>query len=437
MAEIRPFRGLVYNGGKISGGYESVMAPPYDVIPEAMREELYGQNEHNVIRLILGKSFEGDDQQNNQYTRAREFFNKWQDEKILVKDDKESFYVYQQEYGYRGRKYNRLGFFGLMKIEEEGEQTVLPHEHTLAKPKEDRMNLIKQVESNLSPIFTLYEDATRAVMETIKKETESSRPVIDIEVDGETHRLWRLSDEESIKTIISGMDGKKVFIADGHHRYEVARKYRDMRRQQDGYDGDADFIMMYFTDLEDTDNLTIMATHRAVKKMPTQDENEIKDSLSGYFDITECRDLAELMEKLDAEAYQIHRFGFFGGSKYLFMRPKSESGLKDIIQGDRAEAWKELDVSAFHAAVLEKILNADNIEGNITYLRDPEEAEALVKDGSHMAAFLLNPTRVKQLRDVAELGEMMPQKSTYFYPKLLTGLVINKFAVEKNAKVSS
>ncbi|MFC1644103.1 DUF1015 domain-containing protein [Candidatus Omnitrophota bacterium] len=429
MTEIRPFRGLLYDKSKTGGDYANVMAPPYDVISKNMQDELYEKNAHNIVRLILGKDAAGGSPENNKYTRARRFLDEWQQEGALRRDDTDSFYIYLQEYGYKGEKHRRIGFIGIMKIGETGKDTVLPHEHTLAKPKEDRMNLIKQVQSNLSPIFTLYDDKDGIVRSILEGSVGTASPLIDIDVDGEKHKLWRLSDKESIEGITSRMADKKVFIADGHHRYEVARAYRDMRRQQDGYDGSADYIMMYFTDMGEDNDLTVMATHRVIKVMPRADDGEFIGMLGEHFDVTECGELSGLMERLDKSFAQDQAFGFFDGKNYIFMKTKDKNSLRGFVKEDKTEQWKQLDVSVLHSVVLDGILSVASAEGNITYVREPEKAETLVRDGSHMAAFFLNPTRVGQLKAVAECGEMMPQKSTYFYPKLLSGLVIHRFGV--------
>ncbi|MGB2601791.1 MAG: DUF1015 domain-containing protein [Candidatus Omnitrophota bacterium] len=431
MAEIRPFKGILYNSAKISGDYSKVVAPPYDVISEEERDELYEKSPYNIIRLILGKAIEGDNETVNKYTRAKGLFNEWQEEGILATDEVESFYAYLQEYEYKGRKCGRIGFMGLMKIGESGGDALLPHEYTLAKPKEDRMNLMKQVESNLSPIFSLYDDPEGKLKEVLEKVADESDPVIDVTVSGQRHVIWRLSDSSAIGEIVSWLDGKNLFIADGHHRYEVAKMYRDMRRKEEGYDGSADYIMMYFTDMSDSDNLTVMGTHRVVKVMPTSNDDEVALKMQEYFDVIEYSTLQELMDALENQMEEGNAFGFFGGNKYLLMKPKDREALLALIKGDKTNDWKSLDVSVLHSAVYESILSVSGEEGNITYVKMPEEAEKLIKSGSHTAAFFLNPTRVAQMKAVAEHREMMPQKSTYFYPKLLTGLVINKFEESK------
>ena len=431
MAEIRPFKGVLYNGEKISGDYSKVVAPPYDFISEKERDELYEKSPYNIIRLILGKALEGDNETVNKYTRAKDLFNEWQEEGILAADDAEALYVYLQEYEYKGRKCRRIGFTGLLKIGETGKDALLPHEYTLAKPKEDRMNLMKQVESNLSPIFSLYDDPEGALKEVLEKAADQSDPVIDVTVSGQRHVIWRLSDGDAINKIVSWLEGRNLFIADGHHRYEVAKMYRDLRRKEEGYDGSADYIMMYFTDMSDPDNLTVMGTHRVIKVMPTSSDDEVIEKVQEYFNVVECPSLQDLMDALEKEMEEGNAFGFFGGSKYLLMKPRDKAALLGPIEGDKTEDWKGLDVSVLHSAVFGRILSVSSEEGNITYVKMPEEAEKLVKSGSHAAAFLLNPTRVEQMKAVAEHREMMPQKSTYFYPKLLTGLVINKFEETK------
>ncbi len=430
MAEIKPFRGFTYNTDRIKGALDRVVAPPYDVIPDEMRDELYARSPYNIIRIILGRSLPGDDERNNKYTRAKDFLNKWQDEEILVKDERESFYVYLQEYDLEGKKLSRLGFIALMKIEEYEGSIILPHEHTLAKPKEDRTCLIEQVKGNMSPIFSLFdEDDDRQMMTMLRKITKTSPPFVDIYFDNERNALWRLSEADAIKKIQERMADKKIFIADGHHRYEVARKYREKLKSEKDYDGRADHIMMYFTDIAEPDNLTVMATHRVIKKMDASDDAKLIREFSKFFKVSPCDDLHSLKDKME-ESFRRkegNTFGFFGGGKYLLLISRADRHLGELIEDKRSDEWKALDVAVLHSVVFSKVLSVNGAEGNITYVRDAEKAELMVKDGSHMAAFFMNPTRLDQLKAVAELGEMMPQKSTYFYPKLLTGLVMHKF----------
>ena len=330
-------------------------------------------------------------------------------------------------------------FFGALKIDENPKDTVLPHEYTLSKPKEDRLNLIKEVKGNLSPIFTLFSDSSHIVGDLLKKCTYESDPFIDITIDGVSHRMWRLIDEKSIRIISDQLESKKVFIADGHHRYEVATSYRNMRREEDGYDGSADHIMMYFADMGEGNNLTIFPTHRVLKDIPVSSDEDFINKVQDYFEASEYGDLSALLKGLDKAFNEDKQaFGYFGGNKYILIVSKNKEKLLSLVSDDKSLEWKKLDVSVLHSAILGNLLSAGGKEGSITYVKDASEGEELVKSGSHKAAFFLNPTKVKQMKAVAELGEMMPQKSTYFYPKLLTGLVMNKFKEsEKRSKAHS
>lgn len=424
MAEVRPFRALRYNGEKIKD-FSCVMAPPYDVISEEMQEELYSKDPHNIIRLILGKDLEGDNAEGNKYTRAKSFMDEWIKDGVLLKEEEEAFYIYEQEYDIKGQKYRRRGFLGLMRIE--GEEMVVPHEKTHSKPKEDRLNLIQKVESNLSPIFTLYDDEGRVVKEVLYKAVSSEEAIIDIVIGEVRHKLWRLSDPVSVEKIRLAMKDKKVFIADGHHRYEVARTYRDLKRKEDSYDGRADNVLMFFADMLDADNLTVLATHRVLKDISGLSEEKIIEKLSVNFELTECASLEDLMEKLEENSHKPYFYGFFGGTKYIMLQARKTEALKEMMDESKKDEWKELDVSLLHSALLDNILALKDKEGNITYVKEPGEGVSLVEEGSHSCVFFLNPTKLNQLKNIAEAGEVMPQKSTFFYPKLLTGLVINKF----------
>jgi uncharacterized protein (DUF1015 family) len=426
MAEIVPFKGVLYNSENINNDYAGVCAPPYDVISTEEQDQLYNKSEHNIIRLILGKSSAADNDDDNKYIRAEQDMSEWLSKDILSYDGEEAYYVYMQEYKVDGVDYRRVGFLGLMKIEQSEGDEVLPHERTLAKPKQDRMNLIKRVKSNLSPIFTLFSDTSGKISEILETTVSGSDPIIDIDLADGRHMLWRLVDINKIQTVSDIMSDKKVFIADGHHRYTVARNYRDIMKENADYDGNADYIMMYFADMTSDKNLTVMATHRVLKTMPDAAIEHVSDRLKGAFDLEICDSLEVLMSKLDNNMDK-HAFGFYGGDRYLFIKAEKGDNICKAIAGDKSDAWKELDASILHEYIYKQLLGIIPEEGGITYVKSPEDGVRLVSDGSHKGAFFMNPTRVDQLKAVAETGDMMPQKSTYFYPKLLTGLVIHKF----------
>jgi uncharacterized protein (DUF1015 family) len=429
MAEVKPFKGILYNRENIHGDYSSVCAPPYDVISASMQDDLYRRSEFNVIRLILGKKQTNDTPESNWYTRAGKTLNEWIDRSILAKDKDEAFYIYVQEYTFEGEKKRRLGFIGLMEIVDPATKKIFPHENTLAKPKEDRMEVIKKVKGNMSPVFGLFTDEGGKVTGILEEFISANPSVIDATVEGERNRLWRLSDKRSVEAVSSLMKDKSVYIADGHHRYEVARKYRDMMRKEPGYDGSADSVMMYFSDMGSANDLTIMPTHRVVKKTGLSEDDVVKKLRgSSLFNVTQTRNLSEMIKKMKELSLKSHSFGFFGGKKYFVIEPKDNNDISGMIDEKKSREWKSLDVSILHFVIFKKELDVKSEEGNITYVKTPEEAEKLVKDGTHEGAFFLNPTKVKEMKAVAEHGDMMPQKSTYFYPKLLTGLVMHKFS---------
>jgi uncharacterized protein (DUF1015 family) len=419
MPKIEPFRGMLYNAKKVN--IAKVVAPPYDIISPEMQNELYAADEHNIVRLILGKDEPGDSEANNKYIRAKKFFNKWIKEDALTQDEAPAIYVYEEEYSIAGRKKSQLGFIGLMKIEDSSRSSVRPHENTFAKPKQDRLNLIRQVRANLSCVFTLFDDKGGAVGDILGS-TAKKKPLFNFIYDDVRHKLWRLDDKKLIGRIQKAMAKKEIFIADGHHRYEVAVEYS--RESGCGY------VMMYFTPISEK-GLTILATHRLVRNI-YMDPALFIEKLKAYFSVTPQASLKGLLKKMAAAKKNEYLFGVYlrNGGSYL-LKLKKPGALSSIIKENRAGAWKKLDVSVLHGVIFNNILalkDKARDEDNIVYTRDPEFAVKEMKRGMFDAAFLLNPTRVGQVREIAAIGERMPHKSTYFYPKLVTGLVINKHA---------
>lgn len=426
MACIRPFNGTRYDTQK-AGAYETLVAPPYDVISEAMRDELYQKNEHNIIRLILGKEGTEDSEADNKYTRAKDHLAKWIKDGVLVTEPSRGLYVHEQRYEHNGRDLKRVGFIALVKIDDGQEQNVMPHESTLSKPKADRLSLIGKVEANLSPIFSVFDDSDTGIIERLKSQIELRCPRIDFSLNGERALLWDVTDSEVIEEVARRIKGKKLFIADGHHRYEVAKAYRDELRKRPDYDGRADYVMMYLTDLSEANDLTVMATHRVVRSGIPAGTVSFEEYLADLFDFIVCPGLEDLMDRVENTDDSVHAFGCFFDGRYIYLKPKENSKMRELLSEEKDEPGKILDVSFLHSAILEKFFPAGENENNITYVREASEAVDLVKSGSHGIAFLLKATPVQQMKSVAEAGEMMPQKSTYFYPKLFTGLVIHKF----------
>jgi uncharacterized protein (DUF1015 family) len=434
MPNIEPFRGVLYNPKNIK--ISKVVAPPYDVIPPDMQNALYREDKHNIIRIILGKEEIGDSDLNNKYTRAAQFFNNWLKEKVLVQDETPAVYIYSQEYLQGGRKKIGWGFLARMEIEDPKKNRVLPHENTFAKPKQDRLNLIRQVKANLSPVFTLFED-DHGKIERLLKNIFRKKPLFDVKKDGVRNKFWRVDDKEIIKKIAAGMRDKDIFIADGHHRFEVARMYREEmqnkaqspkpKAQSSGKAG-YNYVMMYFAPLDEK-GLTILATHRLLKGIDI-DVDELLGKLKEYFDIKTVKDEKQLFKKMSPAKKNEYVFGVcFKNRPFYLLKLKKGIDIDNVIKDNRSKEWKRLDVSILHGIIFDNIMDLqDKIshEEGVVYTRDPNYAISEVKKGNCTAVFFLNPTKVDQVRDIAKIGDKMPHKSTYFYPKLLSGLVINK-----------
>ncbi|MFH1594060.1 MAG: DUF1015 domain-containing protein [Candidatus Omnitrophota bacterium] len=426
MATIEPFRGILYNKKIVD--ISSVVTPPYDVISPSMQNCFYSMDPYNIVRLILSKAESGDSPKRNRHKRAKAFMDSWLKEKVLIKDDRPSIYVYAQSYLHKSKKRTRLGFISLMKIEQPKESGVLPHEHTLDKPKVDRLNLIRETRANLSSIFSLYYDGKNIISKALKSAINAKMPYFELERDGVVHKLWRLDDKRIIKIVVSQMKDKKVFIADGHHRYEAALLYRNKMRKTRAFKRSMGYVMMYFANLSGRGDLTILSTHRAIKGIRHFSEDSVRSQLEKYFHVKDVRSMKEVMRSLESGRAGGHRFGMYTGKgRFSILTLRKACHPDRIIGAVKTKALKRLDVTILHDIVINEILAVKKPENNIKYIRDEADAVKVVDKGSYQLTFFLKPTDVMDMKAVAEKGEMMPQKSTYFYPKLLTGLVINKF----------
>ncbi len=419
MAEIRPFRALRFDTEK-AGKIEELVCPPYDIISEVQRQGYLEENENNIIRLELPKGEEP-------YKTAGEVLKKWLDSGILKQDSEEAVYIYEEEFSINGI---HAKFKGCIVIEEFSKGVVLPHEETLSKAKEDRFNLMKATNCNFSQIYSLYMDSEHKIINRLDKLSEC-KPEIEL-TDGDevTHRLWIVTDKEEIKAVCEDFADKKLYIADGHHRYETALNYRNYCRENGIGDGGEDYVMMMLVDMEH-DGLVVLPTHRLVRDLASFDKEKILSDCREYFEVTEESDVNKAESKLK-ELYDEGKkaFAFYsGGNGYDLLVLRDENVIAELLP-EKSKASQGLDVTVLHTLVLEKIfgIDAENMakQINLTYTRLFDEAVESVKTGKAQCSFILNPTRVTEIRDVAAAGEKMPQKSTYFYPKLITGLVMNK-----------
>jgi len=426
VPSIKPFRGVIYNRSKIKD-IAAVIAPPYDIIPKSMQEDLYKRDHFNFVRLELGKIKKTDNVSDNRYTRSRALFESWIKKDILVRDERDALYIYSQEYKDRGKPLTRVGFLGLMEFGGGYSDEVLPHENTLKAPKEDRLALMREVKANLSPIFVLFDDSSRTITPYLKAYISRKQPFINIEWDGERHKVYRLDDPSGIRKVIDGMRKTRLFIADGHHRFETAKNFaRELAASNapQTLKDNAGSLMVYFVE-SDEKMLTVLPAHRLVKDAGTLDAAGIKERLSDEFFIEKIATLPAMMKRLAALTGK-YAFGMYlGRGAYYILRLKDPKESDRVIKNKPRE-WKRLDVSILHIFIFQHILGIRDTDDNIEFVKDPSETALLVDKGSGAAAFFLNPTRPSQVKKIAKLGERMPRKATYFYPKQLSGLVVNK-----------
>ncbi len=418
MAEIIPFRGLLYNVEKVSG--DGVLAPPYDIISPAYRKRLYGRSPYNIVRIDFGEELPGDDETNNRYARAKAFLSAWQREGILIRSEHPSFYIYEMTYRTDGGTKRLAGILGLVRLEELGKGSIYPHECTYSKPKQDRLNLMKYCGANISPIFSLYKSGEKNISGILSSIISDNPPYMEArDDDGALHRLWQCDDPGKNETIVREMADKPVFIADGHHRYETAYEFhREMSGQMKHVSGmqPHDYVLMFLVNMID-EGLTILPTHRLIKDMP----EDIIQSLSKYFEMEPVEGDFDIAQRLSGRK---RSFGFFqeGKDKWHILTYKG---------GDLSEVsphLRDIDVFILHELIIKKIFHTTDIG----YEMDVREALDKVRRGEFNSAFFLNPTRVEDVETAALSSMRMPPKSTYFYPKLLTGLVLNKWETLKD-----
>lgn len=426
MAELKPFAALRFQTGK-AGQIDELTCPPYDIISEQQRLAYIAKNEHNVVRLELPK---GDDP----YKEAGETLRAWLDEGVLKTDDHKGIYIYEEEFEAKGRAYRVKGFITLVKLEEFSAGVVLPHEETLSKAKTDRFNLMDATGCNFSQIYSLYMDEERQTGRLIDALSNRAADICFTDAEGVTHRLWCVYDEAAIAKIGAQFAARKLYIADGHHRYETALNFSKHLKEQGVVDDGshaANYVMMMLVDL-DHDGLVVFPTHRMVCGLPSFDPEALLEACKEHFDVSAQTGLEKMESTLD-ELYQQGKkaFGLYtGGGDWTLLVLRDLSILEGLVPGG-SEALCGLDVTVLHTLILENLLGIDKQnmaeQRNLKYTRSLSEALESVQSGRANCSFLLNPTRVSEIKDVAAAGEKMPQKSTYFYPKLITGLVMNKF----------
>lgn len=439
MADIAPLKPLRYDLAKLasSGGLASVVAPPYDVISPEQRMELASRNPYNVVKLILPDG-EGD----TKYAHARDLFFAWRTEGVLVRDEEPAFYRYDQTFTPPGggKKIRRRGFLGLVKIVPLDKGIVLPHERTLSGPKEDRLKLFRSTKTNFSPGFLLYRDAKRALDQALEIANELAS--FDTP-DGITHSVAKIVDKEAIRAIVEGVKASSLLIADGHHRYETAVAYKKEAEAAAGANGALDplaepnYFLEFFCNGDDPD-LMVFPTHRHVHSLSRFDFAELVKGASEMFDVTMLPPGASAEVYTDALAKEREQavVACAGDGRAALFKLKKDFDLsRHPILGKRVAPLRRTDVALLHMGLLEPVLGItpemQAAKSNIWYPQDAAAALRDLKSGKGQVLFLMNGTPVSDVREVAEAGEVMPQKSTFFYPKVLTGLCIHTLETDR------
>lgn len=438
MATIIPFKGLRYNQEKISN-LASVVTPPYDVIDESAQARYYAENPANIIRLELGLTFPEDTSTNNRYIRAAQYLEKWIEDETLIQEENAALYLYQQEFIFRGEKVVRTGFICGLKVEDYENGNVLPHEETLSKPKADRLQLMRATASNFSSIFGLFSDEEKYIDNTLLEEITARLPDIHIvDEDDEIHKIWVIDKAEAVYKVVKAMSDKKIYIADGHHRYETALEYYKEMKEQ-GHSG-YDYVLTTLVNLYDK-GLVVLPTHRVAGNIADFKLKSFLEKLNTLFEVEvfgNQENLKAFLKELEARGKNRHAFGMYVSGKLYLLTLKDAEQAGKLLPDNKSDAWEKLDVALLDNIILDQMLGINEqkrrSQDNLAYTRSEEWLIEQVDNRNFQAGFILNPTRVEEIVEVAEAGDKMPQKSTYFYPKLVTGLIINKLNNDSAAK---
>jgi uncharacterized protein (DUF1015 family) len=416
MAEIQPLRALHYDVSR-TGGLDPVVAPPYDVIDADMRGRLIERSPYNVVEIDLPQSSNGDI-----YAHAADVLRTWKNDGIVTQDAEPAIWPLTQDYtGPDGRARTRKGFLAKVRVEEYGPGRIRPHERTHPGPKEDRLRLTRATKANLSPIFSLFSDPANQAWSALAAVTETTPPFGDT-YDG--NRVWRVTEPETINQVIEAVKPAELLIADGHHRYETARVYAD----EIGGEGPHRYVLMCLVALEDP-GLTVFPTHRLVNNLDAGRQEALANAIRQDFEITELNSTDDLFPP----SGNTIKIGYIDARfKRPFMLTLKDQAIAENALKDHSEPYRRLDTAVLEALILKQALqmtddDIDHLNG-LGYARDDAQALELVMTGAYDAAFMMAPTPVAHVQEVAASGESMPPKSTYFVPKVPTGLVFNPLA---------
>jgi uncharacterized protein (DUF1015 family) len=440
MATIAPFRGILYNP-QVINDLSQVVTPPYDVISPQEQDGYYSLHPYNIIRLDFGKNFPSDTGEDNRYTRAAHILNIWANEQILVRDTEPALYLYKIRYRMFGQEWRtRSGFIARLGLEPLNAGSVRPHEMTFSAFKQDRYQLLQNCRMQFCPIFSFYLDQENRVISLLARQA-SSTPFIDFQDQASIHhQLWRITDPEIIKQVQTVFSEKTVYIADGHHRYETSLTFQAAMSQKYSPlppESPFNYTLMFLCPMEDP-GLTIFPVHRAMNRVPELEPEELEDRLNPYFTVekfpytlnSKKKVFQDFLSRLETKEKESHTFGLFlAQTSWFYLLSLRKEALAGDWVNDLHPLLRELDVMILSRLLFQKILGIGreelDQENMIEYRHDPLQTLKLVESGQSRMGFFLSSTPVEQVRRIAEASLVMPRKSTYFYPKTLTGLVMN------------
>lgn len=428
LADFRPFKGWRYDPAKVS--HADVIAPPYDVIYPPEQESLYKRSPYNCVRLILNKIEDTDNEQNNRYTRAKKFFKDWQASGIVVQEKAPAFYLYRQTYTNpsNGQKLERTAVLGRLHLEPFEKGIVVPHEKTLSQARADQRRLLETAEVSFSPVFGLYDDPAKE-MSAATKNIPSAKPLFEAVDDYKVKQeIWAVTDPQTVGKIEQIIAQKHIYIADGHHRYQTALEYsQDVRKRGNVPETEelaSDFVLIALVEFHDP-GLILMPTHRIIKPYAGFEGEKSLEKLKSYFKIEKVSK-EELKKKIQFRNNgKDVTMGLALGGQFYFLTLNEFEKAKAAVGLQKPDVWYRLDVSIVAQLILTKLWNLPEPEweNTLKFTRSESEAFEYAESGKAAAVFLLQPPRVESLRELGEVRELMPQKSTYFYPKLASGLV--------------
>ena len=435
MAEIRPFRGVHYNQLLVND-LAAVICPPYDIISPQMQSELYQQSERNFVRLESAQELLGDTATENKYTRSAAILAQWLKQGILEVDETPAIYLHNHHFSHQGKEYRCRGIIARVRLEEWDRMVIRPHEGTLTEPKGDRLNLLWVLQANTSAILALFEDQGQHIASLLTAQ-EQSKPIISFSTaDGERHNIWAITEAEVINQIAGGLLTQPLYIADGHHRYESALAYqRERRAYSSVVSGDEgfNFVMMKLVDFADT-GLIILPPHRLVRGVAKSTLDVLLANLKLFFEIEELSlsmpDIWQRVDDLLTEEIGQVKLILFGLTRehFLLLRLRDVDTTSQMMPYFHSDLYKRLDVSIVDHVIMEELLglSRDREEASLAYSYDRQDAVNKVLHQEYQLAFLLNPVRASVIKAIADAGDRMPRKSTYFYPKMPSGLIFNR-----------